>query len=380
MENFTAYNPTRLIFGQNVIENLHKNITKYGNKCLLLFGKNSAKKYGYYDKITQELNKADVKFIEYGGIKPNPIVEDVKKATELCKEEQIDFIVALGGGSVIDSAKIISLAYASEIEPWDIMKYKSIPDKAVPIIAVLTVAATGSEMNAAAVIQNHKTHEKIGYFNPLVFPNESYLDPAVTFTVSKEQTAYGISDIIAHILEAYFAEGNAELSDKLAAATLNEIFEVGPLLMKDLQNYDYRARVMWASTVALNGTLHSGRKSSGDWGVHAIGHVLSYLYDTPHGATLSIAFPAWMKYLKTKINDRLEKLGYLLTGEDISADETIKIFEKFYVKIGTPTSLDQIEVCRADMNTIKQYMEHTKVSGMNHKLSEEDYDKILRLM
>ncbi len=380
MENFIAFNPTKVYFGKKCTDNLHKNINKYGSKALILYGKESAKKNGYFNIIVKEIQKANIKFIEYGGIKANPVIDDVYKAVEICKKEKIDFIVALGGGSVIDSAKIIALAYTNNQDPWKIIKYELIPEKSIPIITILTFSGTGSEMNGAAVIQNHKTHEKLGYFNVLNFPKESYLDPSFTFSVSKEQTAYGMVDIIAHSLEAFFAAGEASLSDKFVASLINEVMENADYLLKNRRDYEYRARIMWASTIALNGTLSYGRKSSGDWGVHSIGHVLSYLFDTPHGATLSIAYPAWLKYFKSKIPKRIEKLGYLLTGEHINTDNTIEIFEKFFKKINSPIKLTDINLCKNDIIMIEKYLIHTKASGMNYKLEEEDIKKILKLM
>jgi alcohol dehydrogenase YqhD (iron-dependent ADH family) len=380
MENFTAYNPVRLFFGANVTDVMHSNIAKYGNKALLVYGQGSVKKFGYYDIIISQLKKANIKTIEFSGIKPNPIIDDVYKAVDLCKKEKIDFIVALGGGSVIDSAKIISVAYASNLDPWEIMKYKTIPVKKIPIIVVLTFAGTGSEMNAAAVLQNHKTHEKIGYVNELLFPNEAYSDPIFTKSVSKEQTAYGIVDIISHSLESFFAEGDAPLPDRFVAQLINEIFAIAPLLLKDLDNYEYRSRVLWASTVALNGTLYAGRKTSGDWGVHSIAHVLSYLYDIPHGATLSITYPAWLKFMKRKIPHRIERLGFLLKNEPISADETIDIFEKFFMKINSPILLHEVGLCDNDIDQIKEYLILSDASGMNHELQPNDYDEILKYM
>lgn len=366
MENFEAYNPTQLHFGKGITNTMHSNLGKYGKKALLIFGKNSAKRYGYFNKIVEQLEQINLDFVEFGGIKANPTIDDVNKAVTVCENENIDFIIALGGGSVVDSAKIIALAYANNEDAWEIMKYQKKVNKIIPIVVVLTFAATGTEMNGAAVIQNHKTHEKIGYFNSLCYPKESYLDPTFTMTVPKQQTIYGIADIVAHTLEAYFAAGEAELSDRFVAALLQEVFEVAPLLIKNLNNYDYRARMLWASTIALNGTLYHGRESSGDWGVHTIGHVLSYLFDTPHGATLSVTFPAWMKHLKPKIEDRLEKLGLLLTGKEIEADETIELIENFFIKIEAPTMLEQIEICRTDMESIKKYLIHTKASDMRN--------------
>lgn len=380
MENFIAYNPTKIFFGSNALNKLSKNVLKLGKKALILFGKNSAKKYGYIQKIEKFLEEAGIGYCEFGGIKPNPIVEDVEVAVEFCKKNNIEFIIGIGGGSVIDSAKIIALAYSNSADPWEIMTEKFICSKCIPIVAVLTMSATGTEMNPFAVIQNHKTHEKIGFYSEFIFPTQSYLDPSLTLTVPKDQTAYGIADIVAHSLEAYFACGYANLSDQLVGGLLREVFEVAPLLMKNLDKYEYRARIMWASTIALNGTLYGGRKSSGDWGVHSIGHVVSYLFDTPHGATLSIAFPAWMKQLKPQISERLEKLGFLITGKKTSADGTISLFEKFFKSIGCPIRLEEIEICVADLPNIKQYIIHTNANGMCWELKEDDINGILNFM
>ena len=380
MENFVAYNPTQVFFGNNSIDNIHKNIKKHGSKALLMYGKESAKKYGYFDEIKTQLKKADIKIIEFGGIRANPILNDVEKAIELCKKEKIEFIFALGGGSVIDSAKITALAYANNQNPWEIMKYQKIPKKSIPIIVALTFSGTGSEMNGAAVIQNSSTQEKIGYFNQLIFPTESYLNPNYTLSVPKKQTAFGICDIIAHSLEAFFAEGDAPLSDKFVTTLINEVIEIAPLLLNDLSNYEYRERIMWASTLALNGTLYHGRKSSGDWGVHSIGHVFSYLFDTPHGASLSIAYPAWLKHMKSKIPERIKTLGFLLTGNDLSTDETIEYFENFFKLINSPITIKDIKLCKEDVHNLKKYLIHTKASGMNHKLVENDYVEIINFM
>lgn len=381
MENFVVYTPTKLYFGKGVLNKLSKNVSKYGKKALIIYGKKSAKAYGYFDNIIQELKKASIEeYVEYGGIKPNPIVDDVRNAVKLCKEANVDFIIAVGGGSVIDSAKIVSLSYANDFDAWDIVTEKVQCTKRVPLIVVLTLAATGSEMNPFAVIQSSEAHQKIGFYSPLIYPDESYLDPSYTITVPKNHTAYGIADILVHALEAYFACGDAPLADKMVGAVIKEIMEVAPLVLNNLDNYEYRARVMWASTVALNGTLYYGRKGSGDWGIHSIGHVLSYLFDTPHGATLSVVSLAWMKHLKDKIEDRLEYLGYLITGKKVSANETIKIFEKFFKSIECPVKLEDINVCVSDLPNIKQYIEISNANGDCYNLGDEDFNQILNLM
>ena len=193
-------------------------------------------------------------------------------------------MVAVGGGSVIDSAKIIALCLKEECDIWEVMTGRYSPLSALPLIAVLTLAATGTEMNGTAVLQNHKTREKIGYKNELIYPVHSFLDPTYTLTVPASQTAYGIVDLVAHCLEAWFGEGEASLSDRFVLAIIREAMEYGPLLMKDPGNFELRAKIMWAATTALNNTTMHGKKS-GDWGVHRMGHVLSFLYDTPHAAS-----------------------------------------------------------------------------------------------
>ena len=214
MENFTYYNPTALHFGKGVLDKMPGIISKYGKKLLLVYGKGSIKSNGYYDKLMQQLEEAGFQVVEYGGIKSNPLVEDVDAAAALGRSENIDVILAVGGGSVIDSAKIISIAIPVQHSAWDFYTYRAKPKTAVPLIAVLTLAATGTEMNPFAVLQNEKTGRKDGYSSELIFPKHSFLDPELTFSVPASYTAYGIADLIAHCLENYFGKGECTLSDR----------------------------------------------------------------------------------------------------------------------------------------------------------------------
>ncbi|MEA1896670.1 MAG: iron-containing alcohol dehydrogenase, partial [Bacteroidota bacterium] len=308
MENFTAYNPTRLHFGKNVTDKLGDVVKEYGKNVFLIYGQGSVKKYGYYNKIVKQLKDAGLKITEYSGIRPNPVIEDVEKAAALGKKNKVDVMVALGGGSVIDSAKIIGLCIASDTSAWNFMKWRARPEASVPLINVLTLAATGTEMNGAAVIQNPETGEKLGFVHELNFPKHSFLDPQFTISVPFDYTAYGIVDLIAHSLEAFFGKGEPSITDRIIFSIIKDAFYWGPKLLQDLQNYDLRANIMLDATLALNGLTNYG-KQGGDWGVHAIGHQLSFLYDTPHGATLSIAYPAWLKLQKNRIPDRIKALG-----------------------------------------------------------------------
>jgi len=378
MENFTAFNPTKLHFGKEVIDQLGESTLEFGKRVLLIYGKGSIKKSGIYDKVIKQLNSINAEIIEYSGIKPNPLVSDVSEAAQIGKLNNIDVIIAVGGGSVIDSAKITALAIANSTDPWAIMKYKVKPQKTIPLIAVLTLAATGTEMNGAAVLQNPETDEKIGYVSSLNYPKHSFLDPEFTFSVPKNYTAYGVVDLIAHALEAYFGEGEASLSDRFVEVIIKEAMEYGPLVLNEPENYDYRANIMWAATTALNGLTGYGRKS-GDWGVHDIGHNISYLYDTAHGATLSIAYPAWLKLQKDRIPERITKLGNQLFGTK-SADETILNLEKFFKSIDCPVRLSDINIGNDKKDEIINQMIKNQINGMVHPFSDEDRKAIVDLM
>jgi len=378
INNFTAYNPTRLHFGQGTIEKLGKFTKEYGKKALLLYGKGSVVRYGYYDQVRDQLANAGIKVVEYSGIKPNPVIEDVRKASSLAKKESVDVIVALGGGSVIDSAKIIALSVANGEDGWDIMKHKVKSEKALPLVCVLTLAATGTEMNAAAVVQNHETGEKIGYVNPATFPKESFLDPSFTVSVPRNYTAYGIVDLIAHALEVYFGEGEPSVIDDFTFAIIKDAMKIGPKLLQEPDNVELRASIMLDATLALNGITSYGKKG-GDWGVHSIGHEISLLFDTPHGATLSIAYPSWLKLHKERCPERIIKLGKNLFGVD-TVDDTIEKITEFFSSIQSPVKLAEADVKADQRNAILKQMNENEVSGVNYQLSAKDRVQLVDLM
>ncbi|HNW98334.1 MAG TPA: iron-containing alcohol dehydrogenase [Bacteroidales bacterium] len=378
MENFVLYNPTKLHFGKNILNDFAKTISQYGKRVLLVYGKNSIKENGIYENIITQLKSINAEVYEYSGIKSNPVVEDVDFAARLGRNNNVDVVLAVGGGSVIDSAKIISITIPVSHSAWDFYSGLKKPTRAIPLIAVLTLAATGTEMNPFAVLQNHKTKQKIGWGNPLCYPKHSFLDPQFTFSVPRNYTAYGIADLIAHCLEAYFGKGDATLSDKIVYSIIREAMEYGPQLLNDLKNYELREKILYASTLALNGITLAGR-NGGDWGVHDIGHVLSLLFDVPHGASLSIAFPAWMKVMKTRANERICELGKELFAVD-NADETISKFEELFKKIECPLKLAECGIGKENQQHILDVMLMNKVSGMNYKLSNDDLSEILKLM
>ena len=377
IENFEAYNPVKLHFGRGVTDKLGASVKNYGNKALLVYGKGSVKRYGYYDIVVEQLKKAGIDIIEFSGIKPNPVIEDVRKAVIKGKENNVDVIVALGGGSVIDSSKIIAASLATGIEPWEMMTWQKHPDKSLPLFCVLTLAATGTEMNAAAVVQNNETGQKNGYVNPVLFPKESFLDPSFTLTVPADYTAYGIVDLIAHALENYFGKGEPSVIDAITFEIIKNAVNSGEKLMSDLTNYDLRAEIMLDATLALNGLTQYG-KAGGDWGVHAVGHEISLLFDTPHGATLSIVYTAWLKLHKNKIPVRIGKLTNAVFGTT-DIDEGIKKLEEFFTSIGSPVRLSDISL-ENETEKILEQLRKNKVTGMNHRLNDEDYKTLLKFM
>lgn len=380
MENFIAYNPTKIHFGKDVVGQLGEAASRLGKKALLVYGRGSVMRNGSYRDTKAQLDRSGIEVAEYSGIKPNPVVEDVDKAASLGTEHKVDMVVAVGGGSVIDSAKIIAICISGKCRGWDIIKGLREPERALPIITVLTLAATGSEMNAVAVVQNNQTMEKFGYRNPLMFPAHSFLDPAYTCSVPPDQTGYGIVDLVAHVLEIYFGQGDASLSDRFAASIILETMEYGPQLLQKPDDYLLRARIMWAATNALNDLVLYGRLN-GDWTSHALGHQLSLLYDTAHGASLSIVLPAWMKHLKPRIGHRLEKLGQDLFG-DPSAGRTIERLEDFFTRVQCPVRLKEIGISPDHKDEILALMNKNKCNGKNpdNLLNELDREQILDLM
>jgi len=377
MENFISHNPTSLHFGKGVIETIARTVKPLGSKVLLVYGKGSVKRSGLYDRIVAQLSLAGATIYEYSGIQSNPLVEDVDKAAAIGRENEVDYIIAVGGGSVIDSAKIISITIPVNHSAWKFYEYKAKPVKSVPLVAVLTLAATGTEMNPFAVLQNPATGRKDGYGSPLCFPLHSFLDPEVTYSVPADYTAYGIADLVAHGLENFFSVGECSLSDRFITSIIADAMEWGPKLMKNLHGYDERAAIMYDATMALN-TMTGNGKGGGDWGVHAMGHNLSLLHGVPHGASLSIIFPAWMKLLNKRAETQISKLGKMLFGtSDVS--ETISRFEGFFVQIGSPVRLSQVGIGEDKFEEIIQLMILNKAEGRSYKMKEEDYRAIMEL-
>ncbi len=380
MEKFVTYNPTKLFFGKQSITALSKHSSVLGKKVLLMMGGSSAKKNGAYHDVMQQLKSTKTSVVEFWGIKPNPRIDEVIEAIKIGRKEKVDFIVAMGGGSVIDSSKIAALCIPENAEPWQVMKgeYKPKPKQALPLVVVLTIAATGSEMNCFAVLQNMATKEKIGFGSPLVFPTLSICDPTYTLTVPVNNTAYGMADIAAHALEAYFGEGDAILSDRFVVSILKELIDISVPLLHKPDDYSLRERMMWVSTCALNGTTTSGRKS-GDWGAHDIAHHLSVLYDIPHGASLSVVYPAWLKLFKKELNHRITWLGKEVFNVN-TASATINCFISFFNKINCPVSLSSLGITGSKYDAFKKLVLQHKPSGTAHPLNTKQLSQLIEWM
>lgn len=357
MENFIYKNPTKLIFGKNQLPELKKEIP-VGKKLLLVYGGGSIKKSGLYDRVLSELAQIDVELFELGGVEPNPRIATVRKGVSICKEENIDFVLAVGGGSVIDCTKAIVAGAKYDGDPWDIVSKKTIVKDALPFGTVLTIAATGSEMNSGAVITNWETNQKLSWGSSLVFPQFSILDPVHTFSVPRNQTVYGIVDMMTHVMEQYFhKETHAPLQDRFCESLLITVMETAPKLLEDLQNYEHRATILYAGTIALNGYLQVGYQ--GDWASHNLEHAVSAVYDIPHAGGLAILYPNWMKHVLSENVERFKQLAvrvFAIDPQGKTAEETalegIEALRTFWTSLGAPTRLADYQIDDSNLAVI----------------------------
>lgn len=296
MNNFTFHVTTDIRFGKDRLNELPEVLNTFGKNVLLVYGGGSIKKNGLYDAVMAQLTANGNQVTELTGVDPNPRIETVRQGAALCRSEKIDVILAVGGGSVIDCSKVIAGAACSEQEPWDLVLSRSYQGPAIPLVTILTLAATGSEMNRGAVISNLETKQKLGVHGPEFLPKVSFLDPTTTFSVSRYQTAAGSADIMSHLIENYFSKTEGtDVQDGVAEGLLKAVIKNLPIALNDPTDYDARANLMWASTLALNGLTGSGK--GGAWSCHAMEHELSAFYDITHGIGLAILTPRWMLHV-----------------------------------------------------------------------------------
>ena len=319
MNDFVFQNTTKVYFGKDQLSHLAEEIKSYGSRVLLTYGGGSIKRIGLYDKIMNILEGAGITVFELSGIEPNPRHTTVNKGAYICKEEGVDVLLAVGGGSTIDCTKAIAAAVYYDGDSWDLVKQKAPVTKALPILTVLTLAATGSEMDCGGVISNMDTNEKLGLVHPLLQPKVSFLDPTNTFSVSAFQTACGAADILSHIFDVnYFtAQDKMDMTDRIQEEVIRTVVKFAPIAVKEPENYEARANLMWASTWALNGFLNNGVSQAAT--CHMMEHELSAFYDITHGLGLAILTPRWMEYiLDDTTASQFKKFGVNIFGVDDS--------------------------------------------------------------
>lgn len=364
--NFEFHNPTHLIFGSGTLSRLGEVVSKYGKKALIVTGGGSVKKNGVFDRAKASLQASGVELAECTGIEPNPRISSVRRGAQIARDEQCDVIVALGGGSTMDASKVIAAAVLYDGDPWDMIFHGQpdpyIPTKALPIITVPTLAATGSEMNCGAVISNEETTEKSFVQTDCLYPKVALVDPELTRSVPKNQTAYGVCDLITHVTEAYFnGVDHTPIQDRFAEGVILTAMEWGPKAIADGNDLEARAQVQWASIVALNGWVNAG--TNGGFPVHMIEHTLSAFHDITHAAGLAVINPSWMRFSAKKNPAKFVQFAERIFGlkgkgpDDLEcALHGIDCFEDFLKRIGCPTHLSELNI---DDSQLTRYAQET---------------------
>lgn len=381
MKDFTFDISTKILFGKDQLKNLAGEIKKYGNKVLLVYGQKSIKKIGLYDQILKIFSENSIEYFELEGIIPNPRIDKVRMGVKIAKENKIDFILAVGGGSVIDTAKLVAAGALIENDPWNIVIGKEKVENALPIGSILTLAATGSEMDTSSVITNEETSQKLGWGSEFVRPKFAIMNPEYTYTVNSYHTAAGTADIMSHTMENYFSlNDGCYLQDRFSEGVLKTCIKYGPIAIKDPENYEARANLIWANSWAINGLLDAGKSTA--WSVHAMEHELSALRDITHGVGLAILTPYWLEYcLDDQTSEKIAEFGYNVfnleksesTNED--AKKAIEALREFFTSIGIPTKLRDESFSEEDLPIMaKNCMNNRKtqeINGFKH-LVEED--------
>lgn len=387
MKNFVYNIPTKIFFGKGQINKIGTEILKYGNKVLLVYGKGSIKSNGIYDKAVEILKNNGIEFFELGGIDPNPRTESVYKGAEICKENHIDLILAIGGGSTIDCAKAISLQSKYNGDFWEdfyINRKIDLIKEVTPVASILTLSATGSEMNGSTVISKLEDNKKMGFSYEGLKPVFSVEDPEYTYSVNKYQTCAGAIDIMSHLFEQYFSvEKDGFLQNRLIEGILKTVIHYAPIAIENPKDYEARANIMWASSLGLNGLVSYGKLST-DWATHQIEHQLSAVYDITHGIGLGILTPAWMKYVLSEENlHRFVDYGkniWNLSGSDKEiAEKSIEKTKEFFVSLGCPSSLSEINIDESHFEEMAENAVFRGKIGSMKKLDKNDVIEIYKL-
>jgi len=387
MNNFIYNNSVKVYFGENQLSNLGTELKKHGSRVLLTYGGGSIKKTGLYDKIIVEIKKAGLEIFELSGIEPNPRIDSVRKGANICKDKKIDVLLAVGGGSTIDATKFMAAGACVEHDPWLFHSEMAPIKKALPIVTVLTLAATGSEMNSGGVISNPETQDKLGRLAIPLLPKVSFLDPTVTYTVNNFQTACGSVDIISHIIEVYFNTNNSlYMLDTFMEGMIKTVIKYAPVALADPSNYEARANLMLASSWAINGFIASDKTHG--WSCHPIEHELSAIYDVTHGLGLAILTPRWLEYCLDDTNmAKFYQFGTNVFGIDKSlsqmevAKQSIEMLSKFFFEtLGLDSTLSSLKIdsSKFDIMAKKSCGNNGTIKGFKN-LTPNDVKKIFEM-
>lgn len=385
MINFEYTCPTRVIFGKGTQACTGKEVKKYGNKVLVHYGGSSAKRSGLYNQVIESLRNEGLDFIELGNVKPNPHVGLVREGIRLCREESVNFILAVGGGSVIDSAKAIAAGSKYHGDVWDFYIQKAQVEEALPLGVVLTIPAAGSEISPDSVITNNEGLLKRGCSGESLRPKFSILNPELCYTLPEYQISAGITDILAHVMERYFTNTpNTDLTDRLCEATMKSIMVNAPKVLQNKTNYDAWAEIMWGGSIAHCNLLGTGRQQ--DWGSHNIEHELSAQYDIAHGAGLAIIFPAWMKYVYHNNLSRFVQFAVRVLDVDLPCSpledialEGIRRIEQFFHSIKMPVRLGEVGISEENFELMAKKACQFGTIGNLKQLQEKDVLAIYHL-
>ncbi len=382
MKNFVYSIPTKIYFGEGQIQKLDKILAPLGDKVLLMYGGGSIKKNGIYDTIIQILKENEIAYEEMGGVEPNPRIETVRAGAALCREKGIQVVLPIGGGSTIDCAKAVAAAACYDGDAWDLVKDGRKIRKALPIVSVLTLSATGSEMDTFAVISNMETNEKIGTGAEILRPAASILDPSYTKSVNAYHTAAGTADIMSHILEAYFSNVEGYMQDRVAEGLLKTCIEFGVKAIENPDDYEARANLMWTSSWAINDFLVLGKRVA--WSVHPMEHELSAFYDITHGVGLAILTPHWMRYvLSDQTAEKFRTYGVNVWGIDKdlpaieAASQAIDKTAEYFRKMGLPSRLEEVGIGEENFDIMAEKAA-AQLRSAYVPLTKEDVKEIYR--
>ncbi len=386
MNSFIYDIPVKVYFGENQLDHLGEELSKYGKRVLLTYGGGSIKKTGLYDSVVAEIKKAGLEFFELSGIAPNPRIDSVREGAEICKKENIDVLLAVGGGSTLDATKWMAAGACVDHDPWDFFSKWSPVENALPVLTILTLSATGSEMDCGGVISNPDTKDKIGRMEPPLLPKVSFLDPTLTYTVSPYQTACGAADMMSHIMEVYFnMDKDLYMLDCFMEGMMKTIIKYAPIAMKEPDNYEARANLMWTSSWAINGFVDGGKQQ--EWSCHPMEHELSAVYDITHGLGLAILTPRWMAYcLDENTKSKYYQFGVNVFGIDSALDEmsvaqkSIELLSDFFFKtLGLNSTFTQVGIKKEDFPIMAKKACNGDVLQGFKPLRQSDIEKIFEM-